>query len=197
MPTTNSAYGSGDDKNYCDEESPLNPISKYAKDKVLVENKLMEKENTVSFRLATVFGMSPRMRIDLLVNDFVYKAINDKSIVLFEGHFKRNYIHVRDVSNAFIHCIKNFEGMKSEIFNVGLSTANLSKFELCAEIQKVVPDLNIIELDTQKDPDQRNYIVSNKKIEKTGYKTIWTLQDGIIELVKGYQMINNRIYSNI
>ena len=197
MPTTNSAYGTGGHNNFCDEKSPLNPISKYAQDKVLVEEKLLEKKNTVSFRLATVFGMSPRMRVDLLVNDFVYKAVNEKVIVLFEGHFKRNYIHVRDVSKAFVHCIKNFEDMNSNIFNVGLSTANLSKYELCQEIKKIIPDLNIIELETQKDPDQRNYVVSNEKIEKLGYKTSWSIQDGIVELIKGYQMINNRVHGNI
>ena len=197
MPTTNSAYGNGGHNNFCDEESNLSPISKYAKDKVLVEQKLMDKANTVSFRLATVFGMSPRMRMDLLVNDFVYKAITEKVIVLFEGHFKRNYIHVRDVSRAFIHCIKQFDDMKGNIYNVGLSEANLSKMELCEEIKKIIPELNISELETEKDPDQRNYIVSNEKIEKTGYTPVWKLKDGIIELMKGYQMINNRTYSNI
>jgi len=197
MPTTNSAYGSGNHNNFCDEESPLNPISKYALDKVLVEKQLMEKNNTVSFRLATVFGMSPRMRMDLLVNDFVYKAVTEKVIVLFEGHFKRNYIHVRDVARAFIHCIDNFDIMTSKIFNVGLSDANLSKNQLCEEIKKIIPHLNVIELDIEKDPDQRNYIVSNKKIENTGYKPIWTIKDGIEELIKGYQMINNRYYNNI
>ena len=197
MPTTNSAYGNGGHNNFCDEESNLSPISKYAKDQVLVELKLMDKANTVSFRLATVFGMSPRMRMDLLVNDFVYKAITEKVIVLFEGHFKRNYIHVRDVSRAFIHCIKQFDDMKGNIYNVGLSEANLSKMELCEEIKKIIPELNIIELETEKDPDQRNYIVSNEKIEKTGYTPVWKLKDGIIELMKGYQMINNRTYSNI
>ncbi len=197
MPTTNSAYGSGGYNNFCDETSPLNPISRYAKDKVLVEENLLEKDNTVSLRLATVFGMSPRMRLDLLVNDFVYKAINEKVIVLFEGHFKRNYIHVRDVSRAFMHCMSNFDTMKSEIFNVGLSSANLSKLELCQEIKKIIPNLNIIELETEKDPDQRNYIVSNEKIEQSGYQPKWSIEDGIVELVKGFKMIKNRVYGNI
>ena len=134
MPTTNSAYGSGQDNNLCDEESPLNPISKYASDKVAVEQKLMARKNSISFRLATVFGMSPKMRIDLLVNDFVYRAIKDGFIVLYESHFKRNYIHVRDVSSVFVHAIDNFENMRGQIFNVGLSDANISKLEFSLEL---------------------------------------------------------------
>ena len=197
MPTTNSAYGTGDKNNFCDEKSPLLPISKYAKDKVIVEEKLMEHANSISLRLATVFGMSPRMRLDLLVNDFVYKAVYEKVITLFEGHFKRNYIHVRDVSKAFIHSLDNFENMKGEIYNVGLSSANLSKIELCQEIKSIIKELNIIELNNSKDIDQRNYIVSNDKIEKTGFKPSWSLNKGIRELVKGYPMLNNKNFSNI
>ena len=165
MPTTNSAYGSGDENNYCDENSPLNPISNYAIEKVEVEKKLLTHENSISFRLATVFGMSPRMRVDLLVNDFVLRACYDKYIVLFEGHFKRNYIHVRDVSKVFLHGIKNFEKMKQNIYNVGLSDANLSKIELCNLIKSHVNDFVFFEEKLCKDKDQRNYIVSNKKIE--------------------------------
>jgi nucleoside-diphosphate-sugar epimerase len=197
MPTTNSAYGSGDENNFCTEESPLRPISQYAIEKVEVEQRLMEFSNFISFRLATVFGMSPRMRMDLLVNDFCYRAVNDKFIVLFESHFKRNYIHVADVAKAFTHGIDNFETMKGNVFNVGLSSANLSKLELCEEIKKQIPDFVITEASVGKDPDQRNYIVSNDKIEKTGYKTDVTLKDGIRELIKGYQMIKNNQYSNI
>ena len=197
MPTTNSAYGTGDKNNYCDESSTLTPISKYAKDKVIVEEKLLEHRNSISLRLATVFGMSPRMRLDLLVNDFVYKAVYEKVITLFEGHFKRNYIHVRDVSKAFIHSINNFQQMKNEIYNVGLSTANLSKIELCQKIKLVIKDLNIIELNNSKDIDQRNYIVSNDKIEKTGFKPNWDLNRGIKELVRGYPMLSNKSFSNI
>ena len=166
MPTTNSAYGSGDENNYCDENSPLNPISNYAIEKVEVEKKLLTHENSISFRLATVFGMSPRMRVDLLVNDFVLRACYDKYIVLFEGHFKRNYIHVRDVSKVFLHGIKNFEKMKQNIYNVGLSDANLSKIELCNLIKSHINDFVFFEEKLSKDKDQRNYIVSNKKIEK-------------------------------
>lgn len=197
MPTTNSAYGSGDENNFCTEESTLRPISQYAIEKVEVEQRLMEFSNFISFRLATVFGMSPRMRMDLLVNDFCYRAVNDKFIVLFESHFKRNYIHVADVAKAFTHGIDNFETMKGNVFNVGLSSANLSKLELCEEIKKQIPDFVITEASVGKDPDQRNYIVSNDKIEKTGYTTDVTLKDGIRELIKGYQMIKNNQYSNI
>ena len=197
MPTTNSAYGSGDDNNYCTEESPLNPISNYAIEKVEVEKYLMERQNVISFRLATVFGMSPRMRIDLLVNDFTYRAVKDRTVVLFESHFKRNYIHVRDVSRVFLHGLKNFEKMKGNIFNVGLSDANVSKRELCERIARAVPEFVYIENDIGMDPDQRNYIVSNDKLEKTGYKPSVSLDQGISELVKGYKMIKNTRYGNV
>jgi nucleoside-diphosphate-sugar epimerase len=197
MPTTNSAYGTGNSDNICDESSKLNPISKYAIDKVEVEQELMGKENVISLRLATVFGMSPRMRIDLLVNDFVYKAIKDKLIVLFESHFKRNYIHLIDVSRAFIHVLNNFNETKNNIFNIGLSEANLSKKDLCIEIKKQIYDLEIIENEFAKDIDQRNYIVSNKKIENTGFKTKITLQDGIYELIKGYSALKKYKFGNI
>jgi len=197
MPTTNSAYGSGDENNYCTEESELNPISQYAIEKVEIEKVLLEHELAISFRLATVFGMSLKMRIDLLVNDFVYRAVNDRFVVLFESHFKRNYLHVRDVTRAFIHGIENFDSMKGEIYNVGLSDTNISKKELCERIQKYVGDFIFLEEELGKDPDQRNYIVSNEKIEKTGFKTKYTLDDGIQELVKGYQMIKQFGYSNV
>ena len=197
MPTTNSAYGSGDGNNYCDENSKLNPISKYAIDKVEVENELMSNENVVSLRLATVFGMSPRMRVDLLVNDFVNKALRDGFIVLFESHFKRNYIHLLDVAQAFIHVLNKFEITKNNIFNIGLSDANLSKKELCLEIKKQINELEIYINNFSKDEDQRNYIVSNKKIESTGYSTKITLQDGISELKKGLSVPKKYNYGNI
>jgi len=197
MPTTNSAYGSGDKDNFCTEESPLRPISKYAIDKVEVEKKLMEHPNAISFRLATVFGMSARMRIDLLVNDFTYRAVYDRFVVLFESHFKRNYIHVRDVSRVFQHGIENFATMRGQIYNVGLSEANLSKRELCEAIQKHVKDFVFIEAQVGKDPDQRNYIVSNEKLESTGFKPSVSLDEGIAELVKGYSMITNTQYGNV
>jgi nucleoside-diphosphate-sugar epimerase len=197
MPTTNSAYGTGDENNYCTEESPLRPISQYAIEKVGIEKELMQRENVISFRLATVFGMSPRMRIDLLVNDFTYRAVNDKFIVLFESAFKRNYVHVKDVSRAFQHAINNFSFMKGQIYNVGLSDANVSKRELCERIKKQIPDLIFIEAAVGKDPDQRNYIVSNAKIEAAGFKTENSLEKGIGELIKGYTMIKNTRYGNV
>ena len=197
MPTTNSAYGTGDKNNYCNEESPLQPISQYAIEKVEIEKELMQCPNAISFRLATVFGMSPRMRIDLLVNDFTYRAVNDRFVVLFESHFKRNYIHVRDVSRVFQHALNNHDAMKGEIYNVGLSDANVSKKELCEHIQKQVPDFIFIDEQIGKDPDQRNYIVSNEKIESTGFKTEFSLDRGIGELLKGYTMIKNSLYGNV
>jgi len=197
MPTTNSAYGTGNEINHCTEKSELRPISSYAKEKVNVEMALMKRRNSISFRLATVFGMSPRMRIDLLVNDFTYRAVHDGFIILFESHFKRNFIHVSDVTRAFIHAIDNFENMKGEIYNVGLSDANLSKKELCEKIQQYVPNFIFQEAAIGKDPDQRNYVVSNKKIEDTGFSPIYSLDLGIQELAKGYVMIKNSKYGNI
>ncbi len=197
MPTTNSAYGSGDRNNFCTEDSPLRPISQYAKEKVEIEKVLMQHPNAISFRLATVFGMSPRMRIDLLVNDFTYRAVHDRFVVLFEGSFKRNYVHVRDVSRAFQHALANFEKMKGQVYNVGLSEANVSKRELCERIQKQVPEFVIMEAPTGKDPDQRNYIVSNSKIEAVGFKTVFSLDAGIAELIKGYTMLKNSLYGNL
>ncbi|MDC3358748.1 NAD-dependent epimerase/dehydratase [Pseudomonadales bacterium] len=197
MPTTNSAYGSGDDNNFCTEDSPLRPISSYAIEKVAVEKILMQHKNAISFRLATVFGMSPRMRIDLLVNDFTQRAVKDGAIVMFESHFKRNYIHVRDVSKAFRHGLKNHESMNGEIYNVGLSDANVSKMELCEIIKKHVPTFTFIESGFGKDPDQRNYIVSNEKIESTGFRPDHSLDSGIKELISGYKMLRNSKYGNI
>ena len=197
IPTTNSAYGTGDKDNYCNEESPLRPISQYAIEKVEIEKELMQHPNAISFRLATVFGMSPRMRIDLLVNDFTYRAVNDRFVVLFESHFKRNYIHVRDVSRVFQHALNNHDTMKGEIYNVGLSDANVSKRELCETIQKQIPEFIFIDEQVGKDPDQRNYIVSNEKIEATGFKQEFSLDRGIGELIKGYTMIKNSLYGNV
>jgi len=194
MPTTNSAYGTGE---YCDENSPLNPISLYAKDKVEVEKRLLDHPKSISYRLATVFGMSPRMRIDLLVNDFVHRAVKDGFVVLFESHFKRNYIHVQDVTTAFCHAIYNTNRMVNNVYNVGLSEANISKWELCEAIQKYVPNFTFVEAEVGKDPDQRNYIVSNDKLEATGFKPAVSLESGIEELVKGFRMINNRKYGNV
>lgn len=197
MPTTNSAYGSGDKNNFCDENSPLNPLSLYARDKVVVEKCLLEHENSTSFRLATVFGISPRMRLDLLVNNFTLRAISDGFVIVFEGHFKRNYIHILDVVQAFNLAIENMDQFKGEIFNVGLSHANISKIELCQEIKKIVPEFLFLEAPLGKDPDQRNYIVSNKKIEALGFSPSVTLQDGLFELVKGLKMFNHKPFTNV
>ena len=197
MPTTNSAYGSGDENNFCTEESPLNPISEYAIEKVKVEESLMNHANVISYRLATVFGMSPRMRLDLLVNDFTYRAVTDGFIVLFESHFKRNYIHVRDVAGAFLHGLENFARMKDQIYNVGLSSANLSKKELCERIKRQVPSCAIVEENIQKDVDQRNYIVSNEKLEQTGWMPHYSIDDGIRELIKGFSYLKKFGHSNI
>jgi len=197
MPTTNSAYGTGDANNFCTEDSPLRPMSHYAIEKVKVEKELMQHPNATSFRLATAFGMSPRMRIDLLVNDFTYRAAHDRFVVLFEAGFKRNYIHVRDIARAFLHGIDHYEKTSGQIFNVGLSDANISKKELCQAIQKQIPDFTFVEAPIGRDPDQRNYIVSNARIEATGYQTQVSLDAGIRELIKGYTMIRNTRYGNV
>lgn len=196
MPTTNSAYGTGDENNYCTEESELRPISQYAVEKVEIEQRLLEHGNAISFRLATVFGMAPRMRMDLLVNDFSYRAVVDRAVILFESHFKRNYLHVRDVTNVFMHGLDNFDQLKGEIFNVGLSDANISKWELCERIKIQLPEFIFMEAELGKDPDQRNYIVSNDKIESTGFKPQHSLDMGIAELIKGYAMIRKHGYGN-
>lgn len=197
MPITNSGYGIGEQGKMCTEESPLNPISLYGKTKVEAEKAALEKGNAISFRLATVFGSSPRMRTDLLVNDFTYRAFYDRAVVLFESHFTRNYIHVRDVARVFCHGIDNFDTMKGEAFNVGLSDANLTKKELCEKIQEHLPNFVFLDAPIGKDPDQRDYIVSNEKIESTGYMPAHSLDDGIKELIKGYTMISNMIYGNV
>jgi len=197
IPTTNSGYGVGEKDIYCTEKTPLRPISQYGREKVEVEKIVLSRSNSISFRLATVFGMSPKMRIDLLVNDFVYRAVYDRAVVLFESDFKRNYIHVRDVVKAFMHGIDNFEKMKDEPYNVGLSDANLSKLELCERIKQHLPSFVFIEAPIGEDPDKRDYIVSNEKIEATGFKPSYSLDDGINELIKGFTMIKNTKYTNI
>ena len=197
FPTTNSGYGIGQKDIYCTEKTPLKPVSLYGQLKVDIEKEILKSKNSITLRLATVFGMSPRMRLDLLVNDFTYRAVTDRFVILFESHFKRNYIHIRDVVKAFIHCIENFEEMKNEPYNVGLSDANLSKWELCEQIKKQVPGFYFIEAKVGEDPDKRDYIVSNKKIESTGFKPDYSLNQGIEELIKGYQIIRKSSYSNI
>jgi len=196
-PNTNSGYGSGQGESFCTEESPLNPISLYGSSKCEAENAILARGNSITFRLATVFGVAPRMRIDLLVNDFVHRAVTDRAVVLFESHFKRNYIHNRDVAHAFIHAIENFETMNGQAYNVGLSEANLSKAELCQVIQKHVPGFVYLESAIGEDPDKRNYVVSNEKLERTGWKPQWDLDRGIHELIKQYRMIRTKRFSNV
>ena len=197
MPVTNSGYGIGEKGIHCTEETPLRPISLYGVTKVKAEEAILQRENSISFRLATVFGVSPRMRMDLLVNDFVYRAFNDRAVVIFEGHFKRNYIHIRDVVRVFIHGLDKFEQMKGRPYNVGLDDANLSKLELCEVIKKQLPKFVFLEAPIGEDPDKRDYIVSNARIAATGFKPEWNLDRGIQELIKGFTILRNTLYSNV
>lgn len=196
-PTTNSGYGIGEQGIFCTEETPLNPISLYGTTKVEAEAAVLENARGVTLRLATVFGMSPRMRIDLLVNDFTWRAVTDRAVVIFEGHFKRNYIHVRDVVKGFEHALANFDAMRGQPYNLGLSSANLSKLELCERIRAHVSQFVYLEAPIGEDPDKRDYIVSNEKLERTGWMPDWSLDDGIGELIRGYRMIRNSRYANV
>lgn len=197
FPCTNSGYGVGQEGIHCDENTPMRPVSLYGKLKVELESHLLQRGECTTFRFATVFGVAPRMRLDLLVNDFTYRAVNDRAVVLFEPHFKRNYLHVRDAARAFIHVIANYCKMKGQPYNVGLSEANLSKQELCDQIHKQLPDFHYLISEIGEDPDKRNYIVSNDKIEATGYKTSVGLQAGLSELIKGFQIIKRNQFANI
>ena len=197
FPTTNSGYGVGEKGKHCTEATPLRPISLYGKLKVDAENAILDAGGGITLRLATAFGISPRMRLDLLVNDFTYRAVYDKFVVLFEAHFHRNYIHVRDIAKVFIHALNNFDKMKNQPYNVGLSDANLTKLQLCQEIKKLVPDFYFVEGAIGEDPDKRDYIVSNEKIEKTGFRPDVSLQKGLQELIKGYQVIKRNQFANI
>lgn len=197
FPTTNSGYGIGEKNRFCDEQTPLRPISLYGRLKVDAEQAILKDGNCITFRLATVFGISPRMRVDLLVNDFTYRAVTDKFVVLFEAHFKRNYIHIRDVARAFLFGMEHFESMKNNAYNVGLDDANLSKWELCEEIKKIIPDFTFLESPVGEDPDKRDYIVSNAKIKAAGFVPQVSLQQGIEELIKGYQILRRNQYSNV
>ncbi|KCZ94540.1 NAD-dependent epimerase/dehydratase family protein [Hyphomonas johnsonii] len=197
FPVTNSGYGIGESGKFCTEETPLRPISLYGVTKVEAEKAVLDNGNGVTLRLATVFGMSPRMRLDLLVNDFTWRAVTDRAVVIFEGHFKRNYIHVRDVVKGFEHALENYDSMRGEAYNLGLSDANLSKIELCQRIQEQVPSFVYLEAPIGEDPDKRDYIVSNEKVESTGWRPEWPLDRGIAELLRGYRMIRNSRYSNV
>jgi nucleoside-diphosphate-sugar epimerase len=196
FPCTNSGYGIGQKDKFCTEETPLKPISLYGRTKVDAEKAVLDAGDTISFRLATVFGASPRMRTDLLVNDFVQRAVRDGAVVLYEAHMKRNFLHVRDVARAFLHGLKHYDSMAGLPYNVGLSDANLSKLELCQKIKVHVPRFTFLEAPVGKDPDQRDYIISNERIEKTGFKPRHSLDDGIRELIRVYQVLRSAPYGN-
>ena len=198
IPNTNSQYGSSTE--IITEESPFKPLSLYAETKCDAEKAVLDSGNGIALRLATVFGMSYRMRMDLLVQDFVYKSVTDGYLVLFESHFTRNYIHIRDIANTFLFMIENYENCNNNAFNVGLTEANCTKLELAKTIQKFVPDLVIVQNEFKQDFDQRNYMVSNAKLESKGWKSQFTLEGGIQELIKGYKMIQkykNKDFTNL
>lgn len=196
FPNTNSGYGIGEQGSFCTEKSPLRPVSFYGRLKVEIEEELLNSKQAVCFRLATVFGVSPRMRLDLLVNDFTYRACHDRCVILFEEHFKRNFIHVQDVARTFLFGIEHFEEMRGQVYNVGLSKANLSKRELCEKIKTYIPELYIHAAPVGKDPDQRDYIVSNEKLESLGWQPQKTLDEGILELISAYSIIKYNQYAN-
>lgn len=195
-PTTNSGYGIGKKNSFCDEKSPINPISIYGKTKMEAEKIVLKHKNSISFRLATVFGSSYRMRTDLLVNNFVYTAFNKKKLNIFEPNFRRNYIHINDIVRAFLFAIKNFKKLKSGIFNLGLSSANITKINLAKKVKKYLPKTKIRIIKNIKDPDQRDYYVSNKKIEKKGFKAIYSLDHGIVELINIFKIAKIKIKNN-
>jgi len=195
-PTTNSGYGIGRKNSFCDEKSPINPISIYGRTKMEAEKIVLKHKNSISFRLATVFGSSYRMRTDLLVNNFVYTAFNKKKLNIFEPNFRRNYIHINDIVRAFLFAIKNFKKLKSGIFNLGLSSANITKINLAKKVKKYLPETKIQIIKNIKDPDQRDYYVSNKKIEKKGFKAIYSLDHGIIELINIFKISKIKIKNN-
>ena len=197
FPTTNSGYGAKSGAVECTEDTPLEPISLYGVTKVEAESELLNSKNAVALRLATVFGMSPRMRIDLLVNTFVWAAVTDRYVVIFEKDFKRNFVHVRDVADCFIHCMRNAPKMAGRAFNVGLDSANVSKAELALKIKEVVPDFYVHFAEVGSDPDKRNYLVSNQRLREAGFEAKIPLEQGIRELVKGYRMIKRSSLKNV
>ena len=189
FPTTNSGYGTRSGETHCTEETPLEPISLYGRTKAEAEAHLLGRPSVVTLRLATVFGASPRPRLDLLVNHFVHAAVTDGYLVLFEKHFKRNYVHVRDVADCFLHCIDNAARMAGRCFNVGLDEANLSKEELALKVKAHVPRLHIECSEVGTDPDQRNYVVSNRRLREAGFAARRSIDDGIRELLVAYRML--------
>lgn len=195
QPTSDSGYGIGYEADFCTEESPLNPVSLYGRTKVEAE-KYVLAAGGVSLRLASVFGMSPRMRLDLMVNEFVWRAVHDRAVVLFESHFRRNLVHIRDVVAAFLHAIDNYDTMNGQAFNCGLSSANMTKRQLAEKIKEHVPVFEIYESETGHDPDRRDYVVSNAKLEATGWAPRHTLDDGIKELITGYRMMGKGGFFN-
>lgn len=197
FPCTNSGYGLGQGQSFCTEDSPIEPVSLYGKTKMAAESAVLQAGNSAAFRFATLFGASPRMRTDLLLNDFVYRAVFDRSLIVFEGHFMRNFLHVRDAADAFVFALEHFDEMKGKTFNCGLSSANMSKLELCAKIKEHIPSFVYVEAQTHQDPDKRNYIVSNERIESLGYRARRSVDDGIEELIKAYSIIKNSVYGNV
>jgi nucleoside-diphosphate-sugar epimerase len=195
-PNTNSGYGTTAGESLCTENSPIRPISLYGRTKVDAERVLLDGPNTVALRLATVFGMSPRMRLDLLVNHFVHAAVKDGYIVIFEKDFKRNFVHVRDVADCMLHVISHAVGMTGHAFNLGLDSANISKEELALKIKQYVPNFYIHFAPIGQDPDQRNYIVSNRRLREAGFAARRSLDDGIVELIKGYRMEGRPLCKN-
>ena len=194
--TTNSGYGVGKKNKYCDEKTPLNPISLYGRTKVEAEKIIMKNKNSICFRLATVFGYSYRMGTDLLVNNFVFNSMTKRKLTIYEPHFRRNYIHVNDVVDGIIYSIKNFKRLKSNVYNLGLSSANLTKLMLAKKIKKQLKYLKIKIIHNKKDPDQRDYYVSNKKIEKKGFRPKISVDDGISELIKVFSFSKEKIIDN-
>lgn len=197
FPTTNSGYGTKSDNKYCTEDTPLEPISLYGQTKMLAETELLGSSYAITLRLATVFGMSPRMRLDLLVNHFVYEAVTHGYIIIFEKDFKRNYIHIRDVADCFIYCIEHADHMVGQPYNVGLDSANLSKAELALKIKEHVPNFYIHFSEIGNDPDKRNYIVSNQRLREAGFEARRSLDEGIQELLKGYRMLGRAPFKNV
>lgn len=196
-PTTNSGYGASTGEVYCTEESPLEPISLYGETKVEAERDVLGSSNALTLRLATVFGMSPRMRLDLLVNHFVYAAVTDGYLVIFEKDFKRNYVHIRDVADCFLHCIENADSMVGRPYNLGLDAANLSKEELALKVKDHVPRFYIHFAPIGSDPDKRNYIVSNQRLREAGFEASRSLDEGIVELLKGYRLLGRGRFKNV